>query len=362
MQKLKLLNPGPVTLTQRVRESLVKPDLCHREIEFSELQKDILSRLNKIYPESKKNGFESVLLSGSGTAAVEAMLQSVLSQDSKSLVVANGVYGERMEAMLKAQKKSFEIIKSDWSDPLDLLEVEKRIVLSKKSSIPFTHILSIHHETTTGRLNDIEGLGKLCREYGVPLLLDAVSSFAGEWIDFENWNLQAVAATANKCIHGVPGVCFVVAKKEVLNSIEGNSSSVYLDLFRYWSEQSKTGFSPFTQAVQSLFALQAALEELEEQGGWKVRHDHYLSLSEYVRDKLKQKGIDTFLASNSSYSALLTSFHMPKNRTYVELHDHLKKNGFIIYAGQGQFSGEIFRIATMGDLNIKDMETLINLI
>jgi 2-aminoethylphosphonate-pyruvate transaminase len=221
----------------------------------------------------------------------------------------------------------------------------------------FATVIAVQHETTTGRLNQLDGLGRLCREAGVPLLLDAVSSFGAEAIDWDAWNVAAVAATANKCLHGVPGIAFVLADRQRLDDRRGASPSVYLDLQRSHDEQ-KTGFSPFTQAVHACFALDEALDELADAGGWHARHDLYRRRTARVRDGLAALGIAALLPVHEGAS-MLTAFRLPRGVTYAALHDRLKRAGFVIYAGQGQLAAEIFRIATMGEMADADLERLL---
>lgn len=349
--KMKLLNPGPVTLTERVRKALLRDDLCHRESEFAELTRGVMTRLSRVYPEAEKTHVP-VLLTASGTGAVEAML-SLVPKAGKVLVVANGVYGERAAAMLEAQGKAFEIVKSGWLEPMDLGAAEA--LLKTKA---FSHAFAVHHETTTGRLNDVGALGRMCKMHGTALLLDAVSSFGGEHIRFEDWNLEACAATANKCLHGVPGIAFVIAQKDALARPSG-ATSVYLDLKRYAAEQEK-GFSPFTQSVQAMFGLDEALAEFAEQGGVEARNHAYRQRTALVMDGLAKMNVTTLLGSRDAYSSILTSYRMPSSLSYDKLHDHLKARGFIIYAGQGRFQGEIFRIAVMGDVTTSDIERLLD--
>jgi 2-aminoethylphosphonate-pyruvate transaminase len=353
---MKLLNPGPVTLTARVRAALARPDMCHREGEFADMCSKILSKIGSVYPASKA-GYTPVLLTSSGTGAVEAMLSVVPRKEHakgmRTLVVANGVYGERAAAMLAAQGKEHDVVSSPWTRPMDVAKVDE--LLSKGEH---AHVFAVHHETTTGRLNDLPALGAICKKHGVKLLLDAVSSFAGEDIRFDEWNLEACAGTANKCIHGVPGIAFVLVANEVFTSRETGATSVYLDLFRYRKEQAK-GFSPFTQSVHVLFALDEALDELAEQGGWERRHQKYAALTKQVREGLFALGVQPFLEDADSTGATLSSYRLPKGLTYDKLHDHLKNKGFVIYAGQGPFSGEMFRIAVMGDVDAADMTRLL---
>ena len=347
-----LLNPGPVTLTDRVRASLQQEDQCHREPEFAQLVLDIKAGLNAVYEEAGDR-YDTVLMSGSGTCAVEAMVASLIPRTGKALVIANGVYGERMASMLEAHGKQSVLVRSAWTEPMDLAAVER--ILSQDDGV--THVLAVHNETTTGRINDIDALGAILRRHRVPLLLDAVSSFAGEVVRYEEWNLAAFAATANKCLHGVPGICFVQTRKDLLESGTSGAPSVYLDLFRYFESQKK-GSSPFTQAVHVCFALAEALAELRDSGGWESRRERYRHLSKTIRRELTGLGIRGFLQEHE-YCSMLSSFHLPEGVSYAELHDLLKEAGFVIYAGQGGLHHSMFRIANMGDIRDEDLERLI---
>src|SRR5262245_43200919 len=348
----KLLNPGPVTLTPRVRAALTGVDLCHREPEFAALQTEIRQRLINVYPQAAQD-YTALLLAGSGTAAVEAMVGSFVPRQGHALVVANGVYGERMAAMLAAQGKTAHITRAAWTEPMNMVAAEQ--LLTTESRI--THVLAVQHETTTGRLNDLAALGALCRRFDKPLLLDAVSSFGAEELDFENWNLAACAATANKCLHGAPGVSFALARRDALGA-ESGAPSLYLDLFRYYAEQEK-GSTPFTMPVQVCYALAEALRELEDAGGWRARRAHYAALSDQVFAGLQAQGVEPLLDIAAPSSSAMTAYRVPAEMDYVSLHAALKTVGFVIYAGQGQFQNEIFRIAVMGDLAASDIERLL---
>lgn len=215
----------------------------------------------------------------------------------------------------------------------------------------------MHHETTTGRLNDLQAIGALCRERDVALLLDGVSSFGAEAIDAEAWNLEAVAATANKCLHAVPGLSFVVGHNRLWTRTSPQVGSVYLDLYAYFAGQHGEGFSPFTQAVQVAFALSEALDELEEEGGWRARRQSYLDRAARIHDTLAAAGVGTLLPEEE-FSSVLRSYLLPDGVAYPELHDKLKDDGFVIYAGQGQLAPDIFRIAYMGDITDADVAAL----
>ena len=347
-----LLNPGPVTLSARVRAALGRGDWCHREPEFAHLMQDINARLAAVYP-SLHGGFSAATLAASGTGAVEAMLATFAPMEGGTLVVANGVYGERMARMLKAQGKPHRVLEHGWVQAIDPLG----IVRALDQSPELTHIAVVHLETTTGRLNDLDAIGRLCRERGITLLLDAVSSFGAERIEGEAWNLGALAATANKCLHGAPGLSFVLASETEWRRESAPAGSVYLDLRLYHAGQHGSGFSPFTLPVQVAFAFQEALQEHADQGGVAARYASYRERAERVREALASAGVTPLLDAGVG-SPVLASWRLPPGRSYQALHDALKSEGFVIYAGQGSLGPEIFRIAHMGDIREEEIARL----
>jgi 2-aminoethylphosphonate-pyruvate transaminase len=348
-----LLNPGPVTLSDRVRRSLLQPDLCHREPEFFDLQDEARSRLLSIYSLDPER-WTAVLISASGTAAVESMVASLVPQEGRVLSVENGVYGERIAQMCAQYGIAHERLIGDWLLPPDLDAISARLD-AQPAHARITHVALVHHETTTGRLNDLRSLGALCRDRGVELLVDGVSSFGAEPIDFENTALSAVAATANKCLHGVPGAAFVIARRSAL--ARATSRTYYLDLGRLARLQDERG-TPFTPAVHVYYALVEALREHADQGGRIARHRSYAALAEQVRAGLAELKVQTLIPSDES-SVVLRAYRLPEGMSYARLHDALKSRGFVIYAGQGMLSKTLFRISTMGQINAADIDRLL---
>lgn len=351
-----LLNPGPVNLSDRVRKALLNPDLCHREVEFSQLQQTIRERLLKVYG---LNGdrWAAVLLTGSGTAAMEAMLTSLVPMDGKLLVIENGVYGERLSRIADIYGMNSISLHHPWGAEIDLPRLERYLEQHKD----ITHLAAVHHETTTGRLNNLSQLAPLCQERGIQLLVDGVSSFGAEELDFESWGISACAATANKCLHGVPGTAFAIVRRDALQSTSVKKRTLYLDLTTYCREQDKGG-TPFTQSVQTFYALAEALSELEDQGGWQQRQQHYRELANLVRQGLIAMGIKPLLPEGSS-SVVLNAYHLPEGWSYDEFHDQLKEQGcFVIYGGQGEFAQSIFRVSTMGAIACGDMKRFLSVV
>jgi 2-aminoethylphosphonate-pyruvate transaminase len=347
-----LLNPGPVTLSERVRRSLLQPDLCHRESEFFDLQDEARTRLLAVYG-LRPEEWTAVLMTGSGTAAVESMMAGVVPENGRVLVVENGVYGERIAQMCAQYRISHDRVVGSWTEAPDVGAVAARVDAAARKGEPFTHLAVVHHETTTGRLNDLGPLSELCRARDLGLLLDGVSSFGAEALDFSQ--LTAVAATANKCLHGVPGVSFVMVRRAAL--ARAASRTYYLDLGRLARLQDQRN-TPFTPAVHAYYALVEALRELEEQGGRSARYRHYAALAEQVRAGLERLGIRAVIPPGES-SVVLRAYGLPTGLTYTRLHDALKADGFVIYAGQGDLSKTLFRISTMGHMTETDIERLL---
>ncbi|RZT42176.1 2-aminoethylphosphonate aminotransferase [Cupriavidus agavae] len=344
-----LLNPGPVTLSERVRQSLLQTDLCHRESEFFDLQDEARERLLGVYGLAPAQ-WSAVLMTGSGTAALESMIAGLVPAQGKLLIVQNGVYGERIAQIAAQYGIGHAVVRHEWMEAPDLARLDAAL----GADPAITHVAVIHHETTTGRLNDIAGIDALCQQHGKRLLVDAVSSFGAEAIDFGG-NIDAVAATANKCLHGVPGAAFVIARRDALANAA--SRTYYLDIARLAKLQDQRN-TPFTPSVHAYYALVEALREHAEEGGWQGRHQRYAALAEEVRSGLAALGIEALWPAAQS-SVVLRAYKLPAGVSYEQLHDGLKARGFVIYAGQGGLSSQLFRISTMGALHAADMHRLV---
>ena len=347
---MKLLNPGPVSVTEGVRQSLLQPDLCHREVECEQLVGDIRYKLEHIY-NSQGDAYRAILLTGSGTLAVESMLASCIGEHDNVLLIANGIYGYRMGDILKRHQKNYQQLDFGLIGEINYDNVQQILAQGQ-----FTHVACVHHETTIGRINNLTPLLELCNQFNVKLLLDTVSSFGGEAIDFANPAIVAAAATANKCLHGYPGIAFVIIRETAIENLENNCGSLYLDLFVHYKNQQYNKVA-FTPAVQILYALQAALNELEQQGGWRARHQHYLTLSTALRQGFERAGI-TLAIPKAHCASMLSAFSLPSGIDFNQLHQRYKDQGYVIYPGQLNLGATIFRIATMGELTLNDMETI----
>lgn len=347
-----LLNPGPVRLSDRVRRALLAPELCHREPEFAALQERVRSQLLDVYDLDPER-WSAVLLGGSGTSAVEATIASLVPAEGCLLVLANGVYGERIESMACVHGIQHYSVRAEWGGACS----REDLLRALGAHPDVTHVAVVHHETTTGRLNDLAPLAEVCRRRGVELLVDAVSSFGAEALDFDGLRLAAVAGTSNKCLHAIPGLAFAIVRRSALAHGCAPPRTLSLDLLAHHAEQERASTS-FTPPIPAFYALCEALRELAESGGRPARQARYRALAERVAGGLAALGIEPYLDGAFS-SVVLRSYRLPPGLAYDTLHDELKKRGFVIYAGQGGLGSELFRISTMGEIGDEDIDRLL---
>ena len=337
-----LLNPGPVNVSPRVRAALAGPDLCHREPEYFDLQDAIRERLPRVLGATDE--YTSVILTGSGTAMVEAMIASAVPEGGRLLVVRNGVYGERIGRMAAAHRIACDAAAAAWTERPLADALERAFAAARYDAVAV-----VHHETTTGLLNDLGIVADLAQAHGVPLLVDAVSSLAGDPFDFARWRPAAVACTANKCLQGLPGLSFALVRREFMDAMHAHPErTVYLHLPRHFAEQERRS-TPFTPAIQIAYALLAALDELADET-LDGRIARYRRAASIVRTGLERLGF-TPLLPPPLRSNTLTTAALPQGLSYAALHDALKRDGFVIYAGQGALAATCFRVANMGHVD-----------
>ena len=343
-----LLNPGPATTTDTVKLSQVVPDICPREKEFGRVMEFISNELTEIV--ANVSEFSTILFGGSGTAVVESIITSVVPYDKTILIVNNGSYGQRIIDISKRYKIKHIEYKSSPTEPINLKKLEGVI----KSNSDISHLAVIHNETTTGLLNDIESIGKLTKNYGVDLILDAMSSFAALPIDMKKQNISFLAASSNKNIQGMAGVGFVIANQQKLKNLKTiQPRSFYLSLFEQYENFIKSKQMRFTPPVQTLYALKQAIIELKSEGV-KNRHIRYIKSWELLTKSLKNLGL-SYLVEDENHSKIITSIEIPDSIDFVNMHDYFYSKGFTIYPGKIE-EFNTFRIANIGQIDTQDIE------
>jgi len=347
-----LMNPGPVNVTNRVRKALLRPDICHRENEFAEVLSSVRKRLLKIFGVEKTH--MAALFTGSGTAALEAMLSSFADKNKKILVLSNGVYGERIREILELHGAPVRTLSSGPGRFPSLREIEKVL----RSDRAVRAVAMVHHETSSGMLNPLKEVARLARDHKKTFLVDAVSSLGAEKLDLKD--IGFLAGSSGKCLHGYPGVSFVlVSKKEWAGNQKKRAKTFYLDLWNTLRYEEKQD-TPFTPAVQLFYAFEEALKELEAQGLEK-RIRAYADRCRLLEEGFQKTGLK-FVVEKKFRSHVLTSLWMPRGLSYKALHDALKKKGFVIYAGQSRLAGKIFRVSNLGDMSARDIRRFLSVL
>ncbi|HVW48297.1 MAG TPA: 2-aminoethylphosphonate aminotransferase [Solirubrobacterales bacterium] len=342
-----LLNPGPVNVHPDVRAALGFPDVCHREPEVAALIDRIRAKVVAVCGGGPEH--RGVLLTGSGTAALEATLGSIVPPDGKVLVLENGHYGVRLAEIATALGLPLRRLAFAWASPLDLAAIEATLAADRS----ITHVAMVHHETSTGMLNPLREIGEICRRHGASLAVDAISSLGSEALDVRLDGVDWCVGTANKCLEGLPGMSFVCAPEPLLRGLAGwPPRGYYLDLSRHFLAQEDLGAPAFTPAVQIAFAFERALD-LTLAETVTARTARYARRAEELRAGLADLGFRPLLESGEASGAVTVS-HLPDGVTYEHLHDALKAAGFVVYATQARL-GATVRIGTMGQLTEADI-------
>lgn len=359
-----LLNPGPATTTDTVKLAQVVPDICPREKEFGDVMEFISKELTSFV--GSNDNYTTILFGGSGTAAVEAILSSVVDNQT-ILIINNGAYGKRMCEIAEIYNLNYIEYKSSPIEAINLKELEdtiKKHNIDKKSGDCriISHLAVIHHETTTGLLNDIKSIGEICSQYEIEMVVDAMSSFAGIPIDMKEMNIKYLASSSNKCIQGMAGISFVIANKEALQKTKSiKPRNLYLNMYKQYTYFKDNYQMRFTPPVQVLYALKQAIMEAKEETIEK-RHTRYKECC-----KILWEGLETLelkkLVSEEASSRLLTSIIEPQVEKYNfnSMHDFLYEKGFTIYPGKIA-SKNTFRVANIGEIYPENMRRFIDLL
>jgi 2-aminoethylphosphonate aminotransferase len=344
-----LLNPGPATTTDSVKMAQVVPDICPREPEFGALVASITKDLVTLADGDPE--YSCIPFGGSGTAGTEAIISSALPPDSTLLVINNGAYGERIVKIVEAYKIRFLEFRCEW---YHRPEVEKiREMLGAHPEI--TAVAMVHHETTTGILNPLSEVAQVVKSFKKLFIVDAISSFAGVPLSVKNDGIDFMVSTSNKCLQGMAGVCFVIAKTSELRKLkEYPRRNLYLNLFDQYDFFSRTQQMQYTPPVQTMYALRQAIDELWAEGP-KNRIARYTKNWSVLRHGIEALGLK-ILTRPEDESHLLITIHYPEiaGFRFDTLHDDLYRQGFTIYPGKiGALN--TFRLAVMGAIEEPDL-------
>ena len=349
-----LFTPGPLTTSDSVKRTMLH-DLGSRDEAFIAAVRGVRQKLLALTGLSQEKGYEAVLMQGSGTFGIESVVGSTVPRGGKLLVIINGAYGRRIAQM--AEILGIDIVKLEVEEyrcpemePLErMLEEDPAI----------TNVFVVHCETTTGILNPLEAIGKRVRAAGKTFCVDAMSSFGAIPVDLEACNIDFLVSSANKCIEGVPGFSFILARRESLLATDGMARSLSFDLLAQWKGLESNGQFRFTPPTHAILAFHQALVELEEEGGVAGRGRRYAANNAALLEGMETLGFSSYL-DRELQSYIITSFYYPDHPAFdfESFYSRLSDQGFVIYPGKLS-QADCFRIGNIGQIFLEDIERLI---
>lgn len=352
-----LLTPGPLSTSESVRHAMLQ-DWCTWDKDYNEgivtpLRHDLLAIAGL-----DEADYTTVLLQGSGTYCVEATIGATVRPEDKLLILANGAYGKRMAQIADYYKLNYVLVSLGETE-LVTGEVARKAL---EANPGVTHLSMVHSETTTGLLNPIEEVAEVIRGRGITFIVDAMSSFAGVPIDIKGLGIDFLVSSANKCIQGVPGFGFIIAKKDKMLATKGNARSLSLDIYAQWETMEKGhGKWRFTSPTHVVRAFFQAMQELKAEGGIEARHRRYVENHRVLVDGMRELGFQTLL-SDDKQGCIITSFYYPEATfDFADFYNKLKAKGFVIYPGKIS-DADTFRIGNIGDIFPDDIRALLKAI
>ncbi|WP_421348830.1 2-aminoethylphosphonate--pyruvate transaminase [Aeromonas veronii] len=352
-----LLTPGPLSTTATVRAAMLQ-DSCTWDADYNQgVVEPIRRELVRLAtgPEYQSD-YSAVLLQGSGSYVVESVLGSAIGVDECLLVINNGAYGARMGEMARCLGLRHHELDCGETTRPEPAAIEAMLVRHPE----ITHLAMVHCETTTGMLNPLDEVAALCQRRGIRLIVDAMSSFGGIPIDMGRLGIEFLISSANKCIQGVPGFGFVIARRAALTACAGRARSVSLDLHAQWQTMEQQGGKwRFTSPTHTVLAFAQALRELDEEGGIAARHQRYSENQRTLVAGMAELGFAPLLTEEWQ-SPIITAFYSPAHPDYrfADFYQRLKGQGFVIYPGKVS-QADCFRIGNIGNVTPERVRCLL---
>lgn len=347
---LTLFTPGPVMTSARVKAALVHRDISHRDVGYEGVIQNLRTKLKPIFRANPEH--EIVVVTGSGTAAMELCVLAAVPPGKKLLVVQNGAFGERLVEMANVHGMNPVVHARPWGQLPDVAQIDALL----KADPDIAAVAMTHHETSVGLLNPISALGAVCKAHDVLFIVDAVSSLGAEDLDVVRDNIDLCYSSANKCLHAIAGVSFACVSPRVWPRLEKITvRSYYLNLARYRKYHAELNQTPFTPAVSTSIALDVALDELEESGGVPARNAVYRWRNLRIRQALAGLGFASFTNTGHEAHSVCT-LRIPENLDIEFLYSELRTLGFVVYRAKGELANGYVQIANMGEIPDADID------
>lgn len=349
MKKYLLFTPGPVNVSRNLHTAICKPDICHRESDFDRLLESIENKLLRLFEIKNQSQYRAVVITGSGTAANESILSSVVGNQN-ILILSNGEFGERLFNISKIYNPNTYFLDFGWGKNYDLEKVEASLKTNKIDIVAM-----VHHETSSGMLNSLENIGAITNKNKLMLIVDCVSSAGAEVIDMEKNHIAFCSSSSSKAIGSQAGLSFVIGEIKEFEKLKSlPQKSVYLNLDNFYQFLKKYSQTPNTPAVHLFFALEQALKNIINQG-IESRHAEIKRKADLLRRGMTQAGLK-FVIDRLDMCSVLTTVYLPSHINVAVFREKLRQKSIIIYEGKGCFKGKAFQIGNIGELSIDDIQ------
>lgn len=349
----KLFSPGPVMVRSNVRNALLHYDICHRSSEFEELFTDTQKKINFLM--GADQNYFSMVISGSGTSANETVLSSLFQEKDQVLLIRNGVFGERLLEIIDKYQIPKAEVAFPWGTYPDLAVIEEAISTHPEARV----VAMVYHETSTGMINPVPEVGKLCRKYGRLFFVDAVSAAGGETIDMAENHIAVATSVGGKCLGAFPGSAYICARKTILETLTPDQcKNVYLNLYKHYKAARDSCQTPNTPNVNLIWPLNQALTNLLEEG-LENRIARYQRCSAIIRDGFRQMGLRMLLEDHQSNT--VTSVFLPDHVPAPEFLRKMEMRDYIFYLGKGPYASQnMIQVANMGEIYEQDCYNMLD--
>ena len=349
LDKYLLFTPGPVYVAETLRQAVCKDDICHREPDFDGLLASIEQKLLSLFQISQRNRYRAVVITGSGTAANEAILSSVVGKGA-ILILSNGEFGERLHKTSLIHNKKTHLLVRPWGTPFDPRRIQAYLAAHKIDVVAM-----VHHETCSGMLNPLEEIGAMAKACGAIFVVDGVSSVGAEVVDMERCNIAFCSSSSSKAIGSYPGLSFVIGRKKHFKKLKSHAAkTTYLNLATFYDFLKIRSQTPNTPAVPLFYALEQALKNILLEGVTR-RFANIRARAEQLRLGMRKLNLE-FQIDEADMCSILTTVRVPPSVSVRDLRDRLREKSIIIYEGKGCFAGKVFQVGNIGELTDHDIQ------
>ena len=352
MNETLLMIPGPTRVAPRVLKAMSENIVNHRSAVFGEIITETTQMMSEVFQTEN----QSYILTGSGTAAMEAALSSIVEKGDKVLNIVGGKFGERFMQITEVHGGLPIELEVGWGYGVEPKDV--KYILEEEDDIKAVTI--VHNETSTGVTNPIEEVGKVVKDYDALYVADTVSSLGGDDVFVDGYNIDICVTGSQKCLAAPPGMAAITLSDAAWKVVENTpTSNYYLDMKRYHkSGSSHPPETPYTPAVSLMYAMREALNAVMEEGlENRIKRHELAALA--TRNGVKALGLELFAQPEVS-SNTVTAIKMPEGVTDPQLRGTMRdKYRIELAGGQDHLKGNVFRIGHMGNITEREIITTI---